>query len=329
MSQIQDIAVTKKDGVSVFTFGEPEPTRGIDFINTMQCYSNGKWYEPPFLPDAISRLFQLSPHHASAIILKRNLLTDAFVPNKYLSRSAFSAMVFDLLVFGNAYCEIVKTKVNTPYQIRHAMALYTRRGVEDDQFFWVPLVKDYVEFENQVVQIRQPDFNQEIYGLPEYLGAMQSAALNHASTVFRMRYYRNGSHAGFILYMSGNLDNDSLQNIKQQLEKSRGQNNFKNMVVHSPNGKKGDIELIPIAEVGAKDEFLNIKNVTRDDILASHRVPPQLLGMVPPNGSGFGDVSKAMESFYQLEIKPLTKMFEEVNDVIGQQIISFELPALQ
>lgn len=46
------------------------------------------------------------------------------------------------------------------------------------------------------------------------------------------------------------------------------------MIVHAPDGKENGIKLLPIAEVGAKDEFLGIKNMTRDDVLAAHRVPP-------------------------------------------------------
>lgn len=42
-----------------------------------------------------------------------------------------------------------------------------------------------------------------------------------------------------------------------------------------------------------KDEFLNIKNVSRDDMLAAHRVPPQMMGIIPQNTGGFGDVEKA------------------------------------
>lgn len=34
------------------------------------------------------------------------------------------------------------------------------------------------------------------------------------------------------------------------------------------------IKIIPLSEVPTKDEFLNIKNVSRDDIMAAHRVPP-------------------------------------------------------
>jgi len=55
-----------------------------------------------------------------------------------------------------------------------------------------------------------------------------------------------------------------------------------------PNGKKDGIQLIPVPEVAVKDEFFNIKNVTRDDLFAAHRVPPQLLGIVPSNSGGSG-----------------------------------------
>jgi capsid portal protein len=48
----------------------------------------------------------------------------------------------------------------------------------------------------------EPDINQEVYGLPEYLGALHAAWLNESATLFRRRYYENGSHAGFILYMT-------------------------------------------------------------------------------------------------------------------------------
>ncbi len=58
-----------------------------------------------------------------------------------------------------------------------------------------------------VVQVLQPDINQEIYGVPEYMSALQSALLNEAATLFQRRYYLNGSHAGYILYATGEFAN--------------------------------------------------------------------------------------------------------------------------
>lgn len=324
-----------QENVHCFSFetenpvSDAEPVSGMDFLNLGQCYSNGQWYEPPIIQEGLARLFQISPHHSSAIFLKRNLLSRALKPNKYLSRQTFAAMVQDFLVFGNAYCELITNRMGDLLQIKHAPAIYTRRGVNDGEFFWTPLFNQFQTFLNPVLQIKQPDINQEIYGVPEYLGALHSLALNHSATLFRIRYYKNGSHAGFILFMSGTITDKDADQIQQELQNSKGRNNFKNLFLHSPNGKKGDVQLIPITEVGAKDEFINIKNVTRDDILAAHRVPPQLLGMVPPNGSGFGDVSKATSAFYQLEIEPLMSVFSEINEMVGRNIIDFELPSTQ
>jgi capsid portal protein len=44
----------------------------------------------------------------------------------------------------------------------------------------------------------EPDINQEIYGLPEYLSALNSTWLNESATLLRRCYFDNGSHAGFI-----------------------------------------------------------------------------------------------------------------------------------
>lgn len=99
--------------------------------------------------------------------------------------------------------------------------------------------------------------------------------------------------------------------------------------MYSPNGKKDGIQIIPLSEVAAKDEFLNIKNVSRDDMLAAHRVPPQLMGIIPTNTGGFGDVEKASRVFVRNELIPLQKRFEEINEWLGDEVISFSPYALE
>lgn len=76
-------------------------------------------------------------------------------------------------------------------------------------------------------------------------------------------------------------------------------NNIRNLFMYSPNGKKDGIQIIPLSEVAARDEFLNIKNVSRDDMMAAHRVPPQMMGIIPNNTGRFGDVEKASKVICQ------------------------------
>jgi|GEM_PF-1147990 len=75
--------------------------------------------------------------------------------------------------------------------------------------------------------------------------------------------------------------------------------------------------------VAAKDEFAGIKNVTRDDTLAGHRVPPQLMGVMPSNVGGFGDVEKAARVFVTNELEPLQAVFLGINDILGQEVVRF------
>ncbi|MDR0182394.1 phage portal protein [Lysobacter arvi] len=310
----------------VFTFGDPTPVLDRrELFEYLECARMDRWYEPPISFDGLSKIFRSSPHHSSAIYVKRNILVSTFVPHRLLSREAFSRLALDYLVFANCYLERRDSIGGTALRLEPALAKYTRRGIEDGRYFFVRGWRDVHEFErDRVWHLLEPDINQEIYGLPEYLSALQSALLNESATLFRRRYYLNGSHAGFILYV-----NDQAQNIgdvdamRAALKESKGVGNFKNLFLYSPGGKKDGVQVIPISEVAAKDEFLGIKNASRDDILAAHRVPPQLMGILPNNTGGFGDVVKAAQVFVANELRPLQARFESLNQWIGEEVVRF------
>ena len=58
--------------IQTFSFGDPEPALGgRQLIDMLECWHNGRWYEPPLPLDGLARAFRVSPHHSSAIMLKR------------------------------------------------------------------------------------------------------------------------------------------------------------------------------------------------------------------------------------------------------------------
>lgn len=113
------------------------------------------------------------------------------------------------------------------------------------------------------------------------------------------------------------------------MKSAKGPGNFRNLFMYSPNGKKDGIQIILLSEVAAKDEFLNIKNVIRDDMMAAHRAPPQMMGIMPNNVGGFGDVEKASNLFVRNELIPLQKRIEQLNQWIGNTIINSSPYSLQ
>jgi len=160
--------------------------------------------------------------------------------------------------------------------------------------------------------------------LPEWMPAVQSALLNESATLFRRKYYNNGSHAGFILYLTDLLtEKDDVDGIRNALRESRGPGNFRNLFLHSPGGSKDGLKLIPVSEVAAKDEFTGIKSVTRDDMLASLRTPPQLLGIVPQNSGGFGSIREAATVWTAMELSPLQTRLTAFNEWLGDEVIRF------
>lgn len=109
------------------------------------------------------------------------------------------------------------------------------------------------------------------------------------------------------------------------MKSAKGPGNFRNLFMYSPNGKKDDIQIIPRSEVAAKGEFLNIKNVSRYDMMAAHRVPPQMMGIMPNNVEGFGDVEKASRVFVRNKLMPLQKRLQEVNIWLSDDVLKFTL----
>ncbi len=66
-----------------------------------------------------------------------------------------------------------------------------------------------------------------------------------------------------------------------------------------------------------------MKRVSRNEMLAAHRTPPQLVAIIPENNGGFGDVEKAEGVFFRNEIEPLMSRFEELNDWMGLRAVQF------
>lgn len=316
-------------GGEAFTFGDPVPVLDRrEMLDYVECVRMDKWYEPPISFDGLARTFRATVHHSSPLYVKRNILTSTFKPHRLLSQQAFSRFVQDYLVFGNAYLELRTNRLGGPLELKPSLAKYTRRGVDLDTYWFVQygLGVDPYQFDaDSVFHLLEPDINQEIYGLPEYLSALNSAWLNESATLFRRKYYQNGSHAGFIMYMSDAAASQTdVDNIRNAMKGARGPGNFRNLFMYSPNGKKDGIQVIPLSEVAAKDEFWNIKNVTRDDQLHAHRVPPQLMCIVPENAGGFGNVKEASEVFVRNELIPLQRRMQELNDWMEEEVIVFD-----
>ncbi|OOF47939.1 phage portal protein [Rodentibacter trehalosifermentans] len=326
-SRKKTTALSSQPKAEAFSFGEPIPVLDraeiLNYFEPVLMYQ--KYYNPPINLSYLSKALNASAHHQSAITVKKNILLSTCKTTALLPRTQLEKLVQDYLVFGNAYIEVKRNRFGNVMALNAPLAKYMRVGVEQGVFYQVVNGFDEHEFaKGSVFNLVNPDVNQEVYGVPEYLAALQSAFLNESATLFRRKYYLNGAHAGSIMYLTDPTQNkDDVEAIKEQLRQTKGTGNFKNLFVYIPNGKKDGLQVIPLSDAIAKDDFLNIKNASRDDVLAAHRVPPQLMGIIPNNTGGFGDVEKATKVFFVNEIIPLQERLKEINAIVGKEVITF------
>lgn len=326
-SRPQNHTAAPAQSMEAFTFGEPTPVLDRrDILDYVECIDNGQWYEPPVSFSGLAKSMRAAVHHSSPIYVKRNILVSTYIPHPLLSRQDFSRFVLDYLVFGNAFLEERRGLTGKLLKLETSPAKYTRRGVEDDVYWYIQSYTQPHKFAaGSVFHLLEPDINQELYGMPEYLSALNSAWLNESATLFRRKYYQNGAHAGYIMYVTDAAQNSTdVESLRKAMRDSKGLGNFKNLFFYAPHGKPDGIKIVPLSEVATKDDFFNIKKVSAADLLDAHRIPFQLMGGKPENVGSVGDVEKVAKVFVRNELTPLQARFMELNEWAGDEIIRFE-----
>jgi PBSX family phage portal protein len=312
--------------MDIYRFDEPvEISQEQSLLDYAHSYLVDGFYQPPFNLEHFDKAARANVYCRSGIQVKRNILIATLVySTKIITLEELTAFVNDYLTTGNGYLIKIRNMLGEVVQLRHLPALYMRVGKNRNRYAYE---KNWFEKDtyqgNRIIHLKELDLRQEIYGIPEWFAAISQSLLAEAATLFRRKYYRNGAHAGFLLYINtpkiGEKEEDK---IAKELQSMRGLGNFSNIIVNGRGDDKSKLELIPIGQIDAKDDFLNIKNATRDDIMAAHRVPPQLLTVLPANVGGFGDAKIASEVFLINEIKPLQDKIMSINEIIGKEVFT-------
>lgn len=266
---------------------------------------------------ALSQLPNINAQHGGIVHARRNMLLSTYNRGGLNNMQAMGAFL-DLIIFGDCYLLKLRNVFGNVVGLMPLMSLYIRAQKNQDEneiTGWVfPSKNETIVYSvDDVIQVKMPDTQQHVYGLPDYMGGVNSAMLNSESTMFRRRYYNNGAHMGYIFYVNDPNISDEVENeIKERIENSKGVGNFKNMFVSIPEGNPDGIKLIPVGDLNsAKDEFANIKNISAQDLLNAHRFPAGLSGVIPANGSNTGDVTKLRKNYMATETKVLQDLIRD------------------
>jgi len=334
MSKKKKKQMMKDEGsaMEAFSFGDAEPVLANRLTDYMGVWllDNGSYYSPPVSLAGLARLRGANAYHGPLLEFKTNMIMRAFQSSSAVPLVQMLPFVTDYVIFMNAYFQQITNFMGETIGVKHLPAINMRRMKEPDQYCMLNVDGSRTEFmPGEVIHVKNYDVAQTIYGLPSYLGAIQSMLLNEDATLFRRRYYLNGAHLGYIFYTSAaNLDDAEKTAIRDAVKSSKKLGNFRNLFLHIPNGREKDVQIIPVGDFSTKDELEKIKNISRDDIIAAHRIPPALASIVPAEKSGgFGDITKADIVYEKNEIVPIRKILLQVNDhLTGNHEIAFDEP---
>lgn len=305
-------------------FGEPESVLNGDVSDYVETYLVDGYFEPPVSFEGLAKTLRANAMHSSAIYAKRNMVSASVELTSHISKRDFNRFLFDFGVFGNAYLLKVTNGLGQ-ITFKHLPTMYMRRREKENCYSWKTENQTIDYKEGQVFHLMEYDVTQEVYGIPQYFAALSSVWLNEDATLFRRKYYLNGAHSGFLLYMNNpNLTEKQEEEIKTKLNSAKGLGNFKNMFVNGKGKDKEKPELIPVGQLDAKDEFSKMKNVTTGDILSAHRIPLDLMSIVREGFSPVGDLNKVDKLFHKNEIKPIGEILLELNDFAGLEVLKMK-----
>ena len=301
--------------MSVISFGGIEEiTSPLDYVKTNYDTYND-YYIPPIDRQALSKIANIAAYHGAVLRARTTMVAGGFVSGGGMSQSQMRATALNLLMFGDVALLKVRNAFGAINRLQPLPSMYLRRR-KNGKFVLLQRGGNITYSPDDIIFITQYDPEQQIYGIPDYLGGLQSAMLNFEATRFRQKYYKNGAHLGYILYATDPDMSPELEiEIRKKIEESKGAGNFRSMFINIPNGKAEGVKIIPVGDTGAKDEFVNIKNISAQDQLVAHRFPAGLAGIIPQNSTGLGDPLKYREAYRQDEIIPMQNFIaEEINN---------------
>jgi PBSX family phage portal protein len=289
-------------------FSLPEqvmPNMWLTDYDSLYYNSSDEYWEPPIDRHLLANLTRRNAQHGGIVQSRANMAASRFLSGG-MSAQEVVATFLNFVQFGDVALVKIRNGFGQTVRLFPLPSYRTRVGkdggavvLERDQ-----QVKRYKA--KDIIWVRQYDPVQQVYGCPDYLGGLQAALLNEDATLFRRKYYINGAHMGFIMYATDpNLDPNVEKDIKEKIQDSKGVGNFRSLFVNIPNGKEKGLQIIPVGNFESKDEFMNVKNVSAQDVLNAHRFPPGLAGIIPANTAGLGDPEKYDGVYFKNETKTL------------------------
>ena len=312
---LSDAGAEQQDSVMAFSFGSAERLLKDTWLTDMagvRLNEEFGYYEPPLDRKLLYQVANGNAYQGPVLLARRNMILNAIQTKGKLTRNVLGPAIHNYLLFGDMALLKIRNRASGVVEAYPLSTHYLRRCpdghfkyLEEDVYGHVPARPYRAE---NVAFLPQYDPMQQVYGMPDYIGGLQSAMLNTDATLFKRRYYKNGAHMGYLLYASDpKLSDPDKKAIESALARSKGAGNFRNMFINIPDGKEKGIQVIPIGDFSSKDQFASAKSISAQDVLTANRFPAGMAGIIPQGAAGLGDPLKTNDGYQSNEVLPLAR----------------------
>ncbi|MDN4696307.1 phage portal protein [Vibrio parahaemolyticus] len=308
----QDKTEAQRTGQSVYRIDDmASPIDSNDWMTNyheLQYNEAEDYWEPPISLRGLADVANANAHHGSLLKARANYVAARFLGGAGMQMHQMNHCSWDYFGFGMGGFVKIRNHFKKVVRLMPLPMMHMRKRRNGS---WCQLLRDNEQKDfrkEDVITIGQYDPQQQIYGIPDYLGSLQSSLLNEDATLFRRRYYKNGAHMGFIFYSTDpNISEEDEEMMKESIASSKGVGNFRSMYVNIPNGNEKGIQLIPVGDIATKDEFERIKNITAQDVFIGHRFPAGMGGILPEAGASLPDPLKVSQVYDKYEVIPVCR----------------------
>jgi len=171
---------------------------------------------------------------------------------------------------------------------------------------------------NEMIHIKRYHPLSPFYGIPTWISCFTSIIGDEAAEKWNLAFFENNRVPRWMFVLSGaNLSNEARDDIKKHFSEILRSRPHAPMVIANPSPNM-KVETHKLETESNEASFLDYRKASRDEIIASHGVPPRMLGVITPGQlGGVGDSQSQREDFKEFTIKPLQNLIlEPINRLI-------------
>lgn len=230
----------------------------------------------------------------------------------------------DIYVFGNAFLEVVYGADGKPKELWNLDA--TTMRVKSDEhgailgYVQVPRYSasksGKVEFEpKEVIHFKLGTRGATLYGLSPLASLILPVTVDKYAQIYNRAFFVNGAKIRGAFIMKNATPEQVERNREYMKERAKTPD-----LAHSDLVLEGDIEFKQISATQKDMEFLELREFTRNEILAVYGVPPGKVSIIETGNIGAGTGEHQTQTFYEETVAPFqTRVAEKITKHIIRQ----------